>query len=144
MNPQALNRYSYCINNPLKYIDPSGHFSQEDLMEMYNTGAIDEDMLSDLWEVASSPEENTIVMSSWTGIEVGFDETIRVWRSSFVSDITGGRIGRTNVVTYRFTGHVSYDSSNNYVYLSLYAYGKEYFNDLLNPAYLLLRPSVLK
>jgi hypothetical protein len=24
-NPQALNRYSYCVNNPLLYIDPSGH-----------------------------------------------------------------------------------------------------------------------
>jgi RHS repeat-associated protein len=28
-NPQSLNRYSYCINNPLIYIDPSGHFWQE-------------------------------------------------------------------------------------------------------------------
>jgi hypothetical protein len=25
-NPQALNRYSYTLNNPLKYTDPSGHF----------------------------------------------------------------------------------------------------------------------
>ena len=25
-NPQALNRYSYCHNNPLVYVDPSGHF----------------------------------------------------------------------------------------------------------------------
>jgi RHS repeat-associated protein len=25
-NPQSLNRYSYCLNNPLKYIDPSGHY----------------------------------------------------------------------------------------------------------------------
>ena len=25
MNPQAFNRYSYCLNNPLKYVDPSGH-----------------------------------------------------------------------------------------------------------------------
>jgi RHS repeat-associated protein len=25
LNPQCLNRYSYCINNPLKYIDPSGN-----------------------------------------------------------------------------------------------------------------------
>ncbi len=24
-NPQALNRYTYCINNPVKYIDPDGH-----------------------------------------------------------------------------------------------------------------------
>ncbi len=24
-NPQSLNRYSYCLNNPLKYIDPSGN-----------------------------------------------------------------------------------------------------------------------
>jgi hypothetical protein len=24
-NPQSLNRYSYCFNNPLKYTDPTGH-----------------------------------------------------------------------------------------------------------------------
>jgi hypothetical protein len=24
-NPQCLNRYTYCLNNPLKYIDPSGY-----------------------------------------------------------------------------------------------------------------------
>ena len=24
MNSQSLNRYSYCVNNPLKYADPSG------------------------------------------------------------------------------------------------------------------------
>ncbi|MFC1755125.1 RHS repeat domain-containing protein, partial [Thermoproteota archaeon] len=25
-DPQTLNRYAYCRNNPLKYVDPSGHF----------------------------------------------------------------------------------------------------------------------
>ncbi len=25
-NPQSLNRYTYCLNNPIIYIDPSGHF----------------------------------------------------------------------------------------------------------------------
>jgi RHS repeat-associated protein len=25
-NPQSLNRYTYCLNNPLIYIDPSGHY----------------------------------------------------------------------------------------------------------------------
>ncbi len=25
-NPQSLNRYAYCLNNPLIYTDPSGHY----------------------------------------------------------------------------------------------------------------------
>jgi len=25
INPQALNRYSYCLGNPLRYMDPTGH-----------------------------------------------------------------------------------------------------------------------
>src|SRR4030066_2211919 len=24
-NPQSLNRYTYCLNNPLIYVDPSGY-----------------------------------------------------------------------------------------------------------------------
>jgi RHS repeat-associated protein len=28
-NPQSLNRYTYCLNNPLRYTDPSGHFWEE-------------------------------------------------------------------------------------------------------------------
>ncbi len=29
-NPQALNRFSYTLNNPLRYIDPSGHEEQDE------------------------------------------------------------------------------------------------------------------
>jgi RHS repeat-associated protein len=35
-NPQALSRYSYCLNNPLIYIDPTGHVGQE--MDLYVDG----------------------------------------------------------------------------------------------------------
>ncbi len=28
-NPQTLNLYAYVLNNPLKYIDPTGHFAQD-------------------------------------------------------------------------------------------------------------------
>jgi RHS repeat-associated protein len=33
--PQTLNRYAYCLNNPLKYIDPTGNQSDDpqDLVE---------------------------------------------------------------------------------------------------------------
>ncbi|MBC7251624.1 MAG: RHS repeat-associated core domain-containing protein [Anaerolineae bacterium] len=32
-NPQALNRYSYVYNRPLVYVDPSGHFGDEELLK---------------------------------------------------------------------------------------------------------------
>jgi hypothetical protein len=38
INPQALNRYSYVLNNPLSYIDPTGHDSYD----------LTEDQLKDL------------------------------------------------------------------------------------------------
>jgi RHS repeat-associated protein len=37
-NPQSLNRYSYCLNNPLRYTDPTGHLTMEEYyagMTMY-------------------------------------------------------------------------------------------------------------
>jgi RHS repeat-associated protein len=36
-NPQTLNRYSYCLNNPLKYIDPTGHD------QIITTGGVNDD-----------------------------------------------------------------------------------------------------
>ena len=31
-NPQAWNRYSYVLNNPLRYVDPTGYFTVEELV----------------------------------------------------------------------------------------------------------------
>jgi RHS repeat-associated protein len=39
-NPQSFNRYSYCLNNPLKYLDPSGHvvyIKGYDVESLYNS-----------------------------------------------------------------------------------------------------------
>ena len=38
-NPQSFNRYSYGYNNPLKYIDPSGHFTEEAITD-YITNSV--------------------------------------------------------------------------------------------------------
>ena len=37
-NPQALNRYAYCLNNPLIYTDSSGNFF-ETIWDLYSVGS---------------------------------------------------------------------------------------------------------
>jgi RHS repeat-associated protein len=32
-NPQALNRYAYAYNNPLRYTDPMGHVTKDEANE---------------------------------------------------------------------------------------------------------------
>ena len=37
-NPQALNRYAYVLNNPLRYTDPSGHFPFDLILDVIGVG----------------------------------------------------------------------------------------------------------
>jgi len=48
-NPQTLNRYSYCLNNPLKYVDPSG-------LRVY-IGRTDVSVLKDILDQINQAEE---------------------------------------------------------------------------------------
>jgi RHS repeat-associated protein len=54
-NPQAINRYSYALNNPLQYIDPSGHDPISDLISGIAGWFNDE------WKKAFSDEHNGAV-----------------------------------------------------------------------------------
>jgi RHS repeat-associated protein len=53
-NPQALNRYSYVLNNPLRYTDPTGMFS-EDEIEQYLRGNYG-DLWRDYWNAWRSDD----------------------------------------------------------------------------------------
>ncbi len=71
LNPQALNRYSYVLNNPLRYVDPTGHemirVSKETLEKLYEAFTQAQQTLEDeaahlasvsagLWVVAAGAE----------------------------------------------------------------------------------------
>lgn len=47
LNPQALNRYAYCLNSPLRYVDPTGHAAYvltkeqiEEFIKIFDTLAV--------------------------------------------------------------------------------------------------------
>lgn len=52
-NPQSLNRYGYVLNNPMRYIDPTGHSIDDD---SYEPPALDLDT-----EFAANGDTNTMV-----------------------------------------------------------------------------------
>lgn len=54
-SPQSYNRYAYTLNNPLKYTDPSGHFTEEAIQ-------------NHIWDICGI---------SWTC----FDTTLANWQS---------------------------------------------------------------
>jgi len=47
-NPQSLNRFAYVLGNPLRYVDPTGHFSPEQLAEWF--GENWRDLFSAEWQ----------------------------------------------------------------------------------------------
>ncbi|MFO8011461.1 MAG: RHS repeat-associated core domain-containing protein, partial [Dehalococcoidia bacterium] len=72
-NPQFLNRYSYVLNNPLKYTDPSGHF----LDTLFDIGSA----LYDIYTIARDPGD----WENWAalGADVG---------CAFVPFVAGGGV----------------------------------------------------
>ena len=50
-NLQAFNRYSYCVNNPLVYVDPSGHWSLGDFFD--DIGDFFSDVGDAVWQPAA-------------------------------------------------------------------------------------------
>ncbi len=95
-NPQSLNRYAYAYNNPLRYIDPTGHDAPDiiNFLGEFSTGAAYEAWTNIAWFIPG--HENLQVKAGESGamtagrvlgdviaIGIGIDETI----------IGGGMIG---------------------------------------------------
>ncbi|MET0624888.1 MAG: RHS repeat-associated core domain-containing protein [Pyrinomonadaceae bacterium] len=64
-NPQTLNLYAYVLNNPLKWVDPSGHFRQKPRDESGQDEKHGKDENNQIWEVDESgnPTDNPHIFS---------------------------------------------------------------------------------
>jgi RHS repeat-associated protein len=73
-NPQALNRYSYVYNNPLRYTDPTGLFTQDEIKQFFGKESW-EDVLK-LFEKGSPLEGRWGWLAVLQKAEIGDDITI--------------------------------------------------------------------
>ena len=70
--PQSLNRYSYVYNNPLKYVDPTGHYSVED----------DKKWEKEYWDQygwAPTASDQAFRQASMEAAEQGRDFSVEYW-----------------------------------------------------------------
>jgi RHS repeat-associated protein len=140
---QSLNRYSYCRNNPLKYIDPSGHDDQDgdgyddDTGDYTGTGYVYHTTSSSPVMTSSdseiSPDKATTIVLA----PVSFS----AYRPNLFSSFSGGHTGGILVSSIVINAHVRIEDS--YVSVSL---SGEWFEGLTqnnSPAYFMTQESVL-
>jgi RHS repeat-associated protein len=140
-NPQCFNRYSYCLNNPLKYTDPSGHDSYSDLIafceDYYEVKDIIDDLPKEysnsLMDLLKIPDEIRDIIDSSAGI-------IEPWIPIILGPVTfdvvnsgldGPDIGKSSdgrTVAYPVKGdRIRIDAPGADIYTS-----KESFDEILN------------
>jgi hypothetical protein len=87
-NPQALNRFSYVQNNPLRYVDPSGHFRLGIKEAIVFQAAIDF-MRHHLQSVLKDRESLREFIDTFFSAAPGLVEVMEGLFSSFVGNIAG-------------------------------------------------------
>lgn len=98
-NTQSFNRYSYCINNPLKYVDPSGQwFGIDDLLIAgmgFVAGYLSNALTSGNWGWNSVKAGACSAVSSWLGFNTAGLATGTITTATFQ---TGMNIGLNTLI----------------------------------------------
>jgi RHS repeat-associated protein len=71
-NPQDLNRYTYCLNNPLKYTDPSGHIFWIPILIAVGIGALSGGAFYTGEVLLSNAIQGQSLLNDWSWSEFGW------------------------------------------------------------------------
>ncbi len=99
-NPQSLNRYSYVLNSPLRYTDPSGHF-EEDEIDRYLEHQLG----------ISDPDERQSIIQQWHS-DAEWWAVIGPGGATYGDILDGTRLIMGQPST-RIVGGFGYDKNNN-------------------------------
>jgi len=95
-NPQALNRYAYVKNNPLRYVDPSGHYSKDEIMKAFGVSSWKDvlaffqkgsgEYLEDRWgwlEILRRGEDGDMILSNpWDEVSDLYGTSFKLHRNN--------------------------------------------------------------
>jgi hypothetical protein len=65
-NPQHFNRYSYVLNNPLGFVDPTGYFTEDEIMDFFGVDTWDKALAL----FASGSEHDNPLYHRWGFLEI--------------------------------------------------------------------------
>jgi RHS repeat-associated protein len=117
-NPQSFNRYSYCLNNPLKYVDPSGHVAD---INGLNSDVVANALLSGnyMWLTSAAVQQAAAspLLAGWIGLAgkspnltnmmINSSSLFEILRIDFGSNESGLPVVNANVHT-DYWGNPSY------------------------------------
>ena len=118
---QSFNRYSYCLNNPLKYTDPSGEwFGIDDLIissAAFVMGYVSNSISTRNW--------------GWSSVQAGLMTAGSAWLGYNTASLFGG----TTPNTWSFIGNMGINTFANSIFPTMYVPMANFFGLSISPAF---------